>query len=217
MNEIGLTNFASRYWNPDSAGTTLVGITPDELCELASKHEPIIGTSRFVRTLRIPNESQTRAGIAEVTNGNRHLLVTGYKARTPNELPVLGRWFEGLEAPVAKYLNIIMYSREQLALEAEKTGSGDTIEEPWGIVAINAEVSSDGAPIPPTTMLRNALGMEYGGNGQSLDSDEYLRSVAFWSQHATVRPTLRAERTYTCAVCDPDVADPDVDWCNECQ
>ena len=187
MNKIGLTEFARRYWNPHVAGTTLIGITADELCELASKHEPVIGTSRFVRTLRLPNESQTRAGIAEITDDNRHLLVTGYKARTEYELPVLGRWFEGLEAPVAKYLNIIMYSREQLALEAEKTGSGDTVEEPWGIVAVNAELLDEPTPIPPTTMLRNALGMEYGGNGKPLDSDEYKRSVAFFERYATVK------------------------------
>ena len=202
MNKIGLTNFASRYWNPDVPGTTRIGMTVDELLKQANEAgfflspeakllRSVFGEEGYdsgrVRKVTMINTSPTRAGIAEITDDNRHLLVTGYKARTPKELPVLGRWFEGLEAPVASYLNIVLYSREQLQLEADKSGSGDTIEEPWGIVAINAEVSSDGAPIPPTTMLRNALGMEYGGNGKPLDEDEYLRSVAFWSQHATVK------------------------------
>ena len=185
---VGTTKFAQRYWNPDVPGTTLVGITADELCELASKHfESSELSGEFVRTLRVPNESQTRAGIAEITDENRHLLVTGYKARTEYELPVLGRWFEGLEAPVAKYLNIIMYSREQLALEAEKTGSGDTVEEPWGIVAVNAELLVESTPIPPTTMLRNALGTEYGGNGKPLDPIAYRLSVAFFERYASVK------------------------------
>ena len=45
-----------------------------------------------------------------------------------DELPVLVRWFEGLEPPVAAYLIVILYDREQLAKE------GTDIDTEWGVV-----------------------------------------------------------------------------------
>jgi hypothetical protein len=39
----------------------------------------------------------------------------------------------------------------------------------------------------PITMMRNALGVEQGGSGVSLDPDAYRRSVAFWSVNANRR------------------------------
>jgi len=39
----------------------------------------------------------------------------------------------------------------------------------------------------PVTMMRNALGMEEGGNGQPLDKEEYQKSVDFWSKRAIVK------------------------------
>ena len=48
--------------------------------------------------------------------------------RADAELPVLVRWFEGIEPPVANYLIPIPYSREQLAKE------GSPITADWGVV-----------------------------------------------------------------------------------
>jgi len=36
-------------------------------------------------------------------------------------------------------------------------------------------------------MMRNALGKEHGGSGIPLDVEKYKVSVAFWSQHATLK------------------------------
>lgn len=63
-----------------------------------------------------------------ITDDNRHLLRSGYEARTTDELPVLVRWFEGIEPPVADYLIAILYSREQLAKD------GTLIPAEWGVV-----------------------------------------------------------------------------------
>ena len=60
-------------------------------------------------------------------DANRHLLRSDYEARTSDELPVLVRWFEGVEPPVAEYLIAILYSREQLAKE------GTLIAADWGV------------------------------------------------------------------------------------
>jgi hypothetical protein len=50
---------------------------------------------------------------------NQHLLRSGYSARSAAELPVLTRWFpeDKVEIPEAAFLDIILYSREQLELE----------------------------------------------------------------------------------------------------
>jgi len=39
----------------------------------------------------------------------------------------------------------------------------------------------------PITMMRNALGKEYGGSGVALDADKYKESVTFWSAHALIK------------------------------
>lgn len=39
----------------------------------------------------------------------------------------------------------------------------------------------------PITMMRNALGREYGGSGVPLDEGKYRESVAFWSKHVAIK------------------------------
>lgn len=39
----------------------------------------------------------------------------------------------------------------------------------------------------PSTMIRNALGKEFGGSGVPLDVDKYRESVAFWTDYAAIR------------------------------
>lgn len=53
-----------------------------------------------------------------ITDKNRGLLRSDYKARTADELPVLVRWFDKneVEAPEATYLDVILYSRAQVWL-----------------------------------------------------------------------------------------------------
>jgi hypothetical protein len=39
----------------------------------------------------------------------------------------------------------------------------------------------------PITMMRNALGKEYGGSGVPLDFQKYQESVDFWTINATLK------------------------------
>ena len=39
----------------------------------------------------------------------------------------------------------------------------------------------------PETMIRNSMGIEYGGSGVVLDKEQYLRSVDFWSNNGTLK------------------------------
>jgi hypothetical protein len=127
------------------------------------------------------NWTFTRCLSVPIDDGNRHLLRSGYEARNRDELPVLVRWFEGLEPPVAAFLIPILYSREQLARE------GCAIDADWGVVGCMYTAEPIETPMAPITMMRNALGIDEGGSGVPLDRDAYLRSVAFWDTHANWR------------------------------
>jgi len=127
------------------------------------------------------NWTSTRCLTVPVNESNRHLLRSAYEARSREELPVLVRWFEGIEPPVANYLLPILYSREQLARE------GSPIEADWGVVGCLYTMEPEEIPMVPITMMRNALGVDEGGSGVALDRTAYRRAVAFWEAHANWR------------------------------
>ncbi|MCB9798210.1 DUF3228 family protein [Candidatus Nomurabacteria bacterium] len=193
--EIDITRFAQgRHFDPEFAGTRVVGLTPEQLVELANEAlaagaELVDGYAPFCKHLFLVNESDTLAGIAPITDENRHALRTDYVARREGELPVMVRWLEGVEAPRATHLDLVLYTREALEAEAKKfpEGEPDVPDANWGIVSVNAELQAAESPMPPITMMRNALGREEGGSGQPLDRDAYARSVEFWRTHATVK------------------------------
>ena len=127
------------------------------------------------------NWTTTRCIALPITEENRHLLRSAYEARTVDELPVLVRWFEDVLPPVANYLLVIVYEREQLAKE------NTPIAADWGVVGCMYTSEPEEMPMAPITMMRNALGVAEGGSGVPLDPEAYRRSVAFWSAHANWR------------------------------
>jgi len=130
-----------------------------------------------------------------VNESNVHLVRSGYLRRTPKELPVLSRWIPGSDvaAPLAKKLDIILYSREQIV--AERVAQGDEEDcvrrelppAPWGIISIKAQDEDEEVPMQPITMMRNALGKEEGGSGVPLDKEKYEASVRYWDQHVIIQ------------------------------
>ena len=113
-----------------------------------------------------------------IDDGNRHRLRSAYEARNSSELPVLVRWFEGVEPPVAEYLIAILYDRDQMAKE------GTPVDADWGIVGCLYTMTPEETPMTPITMLRNALGVEEGGSGVPIDREAYRRAVEFWEANA---------------------------------
>lgn len=120
-------------------------------------------------------------------------------------MPVLSRYFvrELLEEnaregggdvkdvfPVAKYIDLILYSREQIVKEnaamGKDTDGGKEETAPWGIVSIKAQDVDHELPMTPITAMRNALGKEEGGSGVPLDRDSYMAAFEYWKDHATV-------------------------------
>ncbi|MFA6230879.1 MAG: DUF3228 family protein [Rhodanobacter sp.] len=139
------------------------------------------GYAPFCRLHVHPNWTSTRCMAVPISDANRHLLRSGYEARSKAELPVLVRWFEGVEVPVARYLLPILYSREQLAKE------GAPVDADWGVVGCLYTSAPEEIPMLPSTMLRNALGVAEGGSGVTLDRGACRRSAEFWEGHANWR------------------------------
>ena len=141
----------------------------------------LAGYAPFCRLHVHRNWTTTRCTAVPVTEANRQQLHSAYEARNTEELPVLVRWFEGVDPPVARYLLPILYSRDQLATE------GSPIDADWGVVGCLYTAEPAEIPMVPITMLRNAMGVGEGGSGVPLDREAYRRSVAFWTEHANWR------------------------------
>ena len=187
---IAMTDFALRNWEERASGTRILGLSPEELVALCNASEsPLVdGYAPFCKHLFLKNPTQTRAGFAPITEETRPRLRSGYVARREGERAVLERWFEGVEAPRALWLDVILYSHAQLVAEAADYPDEQAVPEcDWGIVSIIGTLEPSEPPMPPITQLRNALGRAEGGSGAPLDADAYDKAVAFWDANASVR------------------------------
>jgi Protein of unknown function (DUF3228) len=158
------------------------------------------GYAPFCKHLFVENFTNAQVNVLPITSPNESLLRTKYEARNEKELPVLTRFFPkelvggtggGKGLPVAKYLDLILYSREQINAEKAAQGraspGGNPVETaPWGIVSIKAQDVDYELPMTPITAMRNALGKEEGGSGVPLNREEYMKAVNYWKDHATV-------------------------------
>ena len=182
---IVLTEFArQRLFPSDGRRTAIQDCTPAQFEARLNAEAPeriLPGYAPFCRLHVHRNWTSTKCSVVPLTDANRVHLRTAYEARTRDELPVLVRWFEGIEPPVAAYLVPILYSHEQMAKE------GTPIDADWGIVGCLYTMEPAEIPMVPITMMRNALGVEEGGSGVALDRQAYRRSVAFWETHANWR------------------------------
>lgn len=181
---ISLTEFALRHFDPDRPGTTITSRSPEQFESvvnlMADRSRLRPGYADFCKLVFVDNWTDARAGTLLVTPDNEGFLKSGYRVRADGEMSVLVRWFEGIEAPPADYLCLVLYGAEQLAKE------GSPVEADYGLVAILGQAEDREEPMSPTTMWRNALGVEAGGSGVPIDPEAYARSVEFWDTHAAV-------------------------------
>jgi hypothetical protein len=61
------------------------------------------------------------------------------------------------------------------------------IDYDYGIVSIKPQDCDYELPMDPITMMRNALGKEYGGSGQKLENEKYNLSVKFWEENVLIK------------------------------
>jgi len=198
--QIALDQFALRQFAHGSSANPATSILCDAdtfVKEVNSyydaqcaKHAPplVDGYAPFCKHIFMPNFTASVCSYLEITPANAHLLRSDYLARTPKELPVLTRFFaaKDVQAPVAKYLDIILYSREQIVKECAATNTPSSDTEPWGIVSIKPQMVTHEIPMQPITMMRNALGVEEGGSGVKLERQAYEKAVEFWRTHAAI-------------------------------
>lgn len=136
----------------------------------------------FSKIVSYPNVFEFKTRLVKITPENQQYLTTDYVTRASGEIPYLRRFFRAdapVEREVGKKIDIILYTADQLAKE------GSPIDGDWGIVAVNVEMDLT-TPVQPVTMINNALGIEFGGNGEPLDKEKYLESVSFWKEYALV-------------------------------
>ena len=179
---IVLTPFARpRLFPTEPRRNTIQDCSAEQFVQRLNEEPPLAvldGYAPFCKLHVHRNWTSTRCMAIPIDDANRHLLRSGYDARSREELPVLVRWFEGIDPPVANYLIPILYDREQMAKE------GTPIEADWGIVGCLYTMAPEETPLAPITMMRNALGVEEGGSGVPIDREAYRRSVAFWERHS---------------------------------
>mmetsp|Transcript_16788 Transcript_16788/g.38462 ORF Transcript_16788/g.38462 Transcript_16788/m.38462 type:complete len:210 (+) Transcript_16788:219-848(+) len=156
------------------------------------------GYAPFCKHIFLVNDfSDARVNVLPITEDNEHCLRTKYEARNAKELPVLTRFFdrerlldgkdESDVFPIAKYIDLILYSREQIDKENEAMGKAkDGESAPWGIVSIKAQDVDHELPMTPITAMRNALGKDQGGSGVDLDRESYMEAYNYWKDHANV-------------------------------
>eukprot|EP00808_Paulinella_micropora_P031275 g48626.t1 len=150
------------------------------------------GYAPFCKHLFMPNFLKQLPPAAIVIDATTEPLIKSkYEARSAKELPVLVRYVprDSLKKlPEAKYLDLILYSREQI--KKENAAMGNELEEeepePWGLISIKPQMESYETPMQPITMLRNALGKDQGGSGVALDREKYQASVDYWSKHGSM-------------------------------
>jgi len=150
------------------------------------------GYAPFCKHVFVPNFTSATLNALPISQENEALLRSGYSQRRPDELAVLTRWFPAhkVDTRKAKYLDLILYSREQLVKEHDampgKGPSESLPEAPWGIISVKPQDEDFETPMQPITIMRNSLGKEEGGSGVPLDREKYAESVAYWQKHAPI-------------------------------
>ena len=173
-----LDSFALRQWKLDYVGTCMASTDKLQLLQrLESKFQESVsagesclaeGYASFCKHIFIENEDPTiYPGAIAITDDNKTELKSGYLARTEKELPVLSRWFEkareekeeGEQSKMmpAKYLDVILYSREQVMKEKAAMSAGDDEclppeSVPWCVISIKAQDEDYEIPMQPITM-----------------------------------------------------------------
>ncbi|CAG9484109.1 conserved protein, unknown function [Plasmodium vivax] len=154
------------------------------------KIKVVPGYAGFCKHIFVENFTEATVETIEINNKNRDLIKTDYISRRDNELPVLIRWISKKDVKdiiKAKYLDLILYSREQIEKENKETKTVPNRKSNclYSIICIKPQNVDYELPMTPITMLRNTLISE-GGSGINLNRDKYLESVKYWRHHVSI-------------------------------
>ncbi|CAN8071492.1 unnamed protein product [Agarophyton chilense] len=204
MPDISLDSFSYRQFDDPKYGGTKIKLPKEQFMKKVLayyderkamqneyKDRPVLvdGYAPFCKHIFMPNfDNSIRDGAMEITSENEHLLKTAYEARNEKELPVLIRFFPGdkVSPPVSKFLDLILYSREQIQKENLVMGKSDAVDDaPWRLISVKGQAEPFEIPMNPITIMRNEL-ISQGGSGVPINRDAYMKSVEYWRTHAAV-------------------------------
>lgn len=203
MRKIEYDPFVSRQFSPTFAGTKVDLEIKEELLQVVNDTyqyglgdigQLLDSSWDFCKYLVIPNEFGVRCAVREISLDIYPYIRTDYVSRTPEELPILTRFAQlppGFPMQQANYIVFVLYSKDQLQKEFKPKEEGqefyfdDSVE--WGVVSIMGTMEAKPDPLVPVTIMRNALGIDEGGNGEKLDKQSYLESVEFWKKYILVK------------------------------
>ena len=195
--KIEFTDFSLRQFSPSFAGTKLP-LKHKNLIEYIINNPNDVwfewkdSYQDFCKYLIIKNDfNDIKSGTIKLNWFTKLFVKSGYSSRTEKELEVLSRWVKlpfWFKRPKANYLVFVLYSRDQLIKELKENEVFELSDDcNWGIVAVLGTSEPTADPMPPITIMRNALGIEEGGNGVKLDHDLYKESVDFWSKYILIK------------------------------
>lgn len=201
MKKIEYDPFVTRQFSQNFSGTKVDPEVKEELLDVindaydyASTETMLDSEWSFCKYLVLPNEFGVKCAVREITLDIYPYIRTDYSQRTPEELAILTRYVQlppGFKSVEANYIVLVLYSKEQLQKEFKPKEEGqefyfdDSVE--WGIVSIMGTMEPKPDPLVPITIMRNALGVEEGGNGETLNRESYNQSVEFWSKYILVK------------------------------
>jgi hypothetical protein len=196
IQNIKISEFALRHFDPKFGGTKILNLDPKEFEDMINLQltknldqgaDTLIekvhdGYAPFCKLVAVKNFTDARVGCLPITVANHQYIRHGYSKRRDGELDTSSRWLElPVSAPKANYLMVIVYDKEQMDKEAlaeynKKMAEGGVesigLEKPepfagdWGVVAILGQHGPEEEPMKPETMLRNYMPIEFGGSGQ---------------------------------------------------
>lgn len=193
-----MDSFCFRDFDREKRPETFIDYSKEDFTKKVnafySKDKLKDGYAPFCKHIFMPNfVPGLKSRTLPITKEIEPLIISAYEARTPNELPVLNRYIEissisHLTFPDAKYLDIILYSKEQIvkekiAMKETDLNQIESIDFDYGIISLKPQDADYELPMTPITMMRNALGITEGGSGIPLNKEVYLASVEYWSKH----------------------------------
>ena len=174
---IGISNFVkrqtkeSRFSYYEGTWEELKALTTK--CYKAGKVEP--GYRDGVVLVTVPNEG-FYTSICKTDESS--IFETVMEKRQENESAfAVTTVVNGKKSP-SKLTKIVLYSHETLKEDNDTSCNSD-----WEIISINCEISEEGSPMRPVTMMRNQRHYE-GGTAAEYTVEEYMTAIEFWSTHA---------------------------------
>lgn len=118
------------------------------------------------------------SSIVPITEENADRVLSKFSARRNGEKPYLSHVVSGGSKVPARQVDLVLYHKDVL-------GGDATTEADWEIVSINADATTEPAPMHPVTMARNFLEQE-GGTKGDYSPEEFAKSIDYWASHAHI-------------------------------